>query len=67
MLAKRSQYILEQNDKILKNPLDRVQDTPFTPKGKIKIKGKKATAAEIALERQRLAKKILKSLLTMLK
>ena len=54
-------YILEQNDKILKkNPLAKVQDTPFTPKGKIKlkkIKGTKATAAEIALERQRLAKK----------
>ena len=67
ILAKRSQYILEQNDKILKkNPLAKVQDTPFTPKGKIKlkkIKGTKATAAEIALERQRLAKKNIEELI----
>ena len=58
VLAKRSQAILQKNDiELAKNPKSKeIQDTPFTPKGKIKIKGKKATAADIALERQRLAK-----------
>ncbi len=64
VLAKRSQAILAENDKILaKNPNAKVQDTPFTPKDKIKIKGKKATAAEVALERQRLAKENIQELL----
>jgi len=65
VLAKRSQAILQQNDKKLaKNPNAKdIQDTPFTPKGKIKIKGKKATAADIALERQRLAKENIQELL----
>jgi len=65
VLAKRSQGILQKNDiELAKNPKSKnIQDTPFTPKGKIKIKGKKATAADIALERQRLAKENIQELL----